>query len=140
MIDTMRLDERLNYAWAAGYIDGEGCFDAPSGRPRLRVINTHRPSLEHLRAIFLCGTIQMQSDGMTTVGGHRRRTVYRWQVNGGDALNVCSLLRYYLREKRSQAEALVELGRYVGMRTVEARNARERIARFLSTAKRPDWV
>lgn len=29
--------ERLDAAWLSGLLDGEGCFDAPRGNPRVRV-------------------------------------------------------------------------------------------------------
>ena len=64
---TASTPHRLNLAWAAGFIDGEGCVyirnqtGAKTWKPyhtlSLQVSNTHLDSLEVLRSIFGVGHI-----------------------------------------------------------------------------------
>ena len=95
-------------AWAAGFIDGEGCITisrrSPNGHTKsvihqgvLMVANNHLPSLEHLRDIFGVGSIQR-----TGVRG------WTWHVYSGDAKSVIESVMPYLVTKRTEAEIIME--------------------------------
>jgi hypothetical protein len=92
----------VNYAWAAGFIDGEGCFSYGTS-PRLTVENTHLPSLLWLRRLFGVGTITKRKNL------RRGRQSYSWDVSGDKCLWAITRLLPYLREKKPQAELLFEI-------------------------------
>lgn len=91
-------------AWAAGFIDGEGCFYAGlptkgSWRTSLSVSqNDARPLLE-LREMFQAGSIHRQTARAS-----------QWFVAGSRQLaRVIPLIRPYLRVKGEQADALLAI-------------------------------
>jgi hypothetical protein len=87
-------------AYAAGFIDGEGCFRIESnGAVAIRVVNTHRPTLEFLQGL-LGGSVAARKQRIN-------KPQYLWAVYGDNALSATELLLPYLREKRPQAELLV---------------------------------
>ena len=62
-------EEKLNWAWLAGIIDGEGSITiviqspkyrkggiSPSSQLRVRVKMTHAPTIEHIQTVAHCGT------------------------------------------------------------------------------------
>lgn len=102
-------------AWAAGFLDGEGCFKISKSPPRrynripnytigVNAVQVDPGPLEHLRFLF---------------GGsfHRRTHEHRpgqaqsyiWQSSSRVALAVIHVVRPYLRVKGRQADLLVEM-------------------------------
>lgn len=93
----------MNDAWAAGFIDGEGCFYAgvtSRGRTqaRLQVGQNDRFALELLQELFGCGSIYVSRD------------THVWTVGkGSDLQRVIERVLPYLVVKRRQAEAFLLL-------------------------------
>lgn len=91
----------INLAYAAGFIDGEGCFSInKNGSVSLVVINTCLYALEFLQ---------------TTLGGrvkHRKQTAnkpqYVFSIYGSECLEAIEKLRPYLKEKLPQAMTIVD--------------------------------
>jgi hypothetical protein len=87
-------------AWAAGILDGEGCFTMGDS-PCVCVESTSRETTEELFRIL----------GGNCVAVNRRtnadRAVFRWRVYGKTATDICEELKSYLREKEPQAELLI---------------------------------
>lgn len=101
-------------AWAAGFIDGEGCFgiarewgrkpDAPMRRPSLQVSNTHLHSLRHLQRI-LWGYGQI-------VPLKRRKPHHKPQYKLGirnklHLISICHAMLPYLCTKHGGAELVL---------------------------------
>jgi LAGLIDADG endonuclease len=100
----------LERAWAAGLLDGEGCFSITSCTNKRKL---------HLRPVFsACITVSMvRAEAITklqqVVGGTLGRTrdeygaIYQWRAYGSKARAICEMLLPYLVLKRRQAELIV---------------------------------
>ena len=88
--------------WIAGYFDGEGCVEYYKDTPRLRIGNTHLPTLVYIQRC-LGGTVSAQ------VLRANQRPFFKWSVHGKNALHVASLLIPFLREKKDQAELIFQI-------------------------------
>ena len=98
-------------AWAAGFIDGEGCIAAPV---RLRDRNRRDyglalyvgqvdPAPLHVLAGLFGGNVTPRK----TAAG--RRLIYMWRINGSKAEAALRRLLPHLIVKRRQAEIALEL-------------------------------
>ena len=92
-------------AWAAGFIDGEGCVAVDSRKsPRITVSNTDRRPLDRLQEL-LGGTICVHGRG-NPEKGHRPSWV--WAVHGGRSVRrVLAEVRPYLVVKGEQADLVL---------------------------------
>ena len=103
-------------AWAAGFLDGEGCFSikrrSPSARCRSSVVHhiqvdasqvDIRPLLA-LRAEY-GGFIYNHLHGQN----NNAAPAYRWKVTGPHAANLIRRVRPFLRVKDAHADALLAL-------------------------------
>lgn len=104
--------EAVDLAYAAGFIDGEGCVyvrvqKRASGRPAhvpcITVCNTVLAPLEFLRTLF-GGKIFYQRRKKACW-----RNVWVWTLPGSKVGPALRLLRPYLRIKGAQADVLLEL-------------------------------
>ena len=88
-------------AYAAGFVDGEGCFSiSKAGKISLGIVNTSRETLEHLRDTLGVGVVQNRKARV-----NKNQFVYR--AYGDNCIFVAKALLPYLIEKRSQAELLI---------------------------------
>jgi hypothetical protein len=95
------------YAWAAGFVDGEGCFSInyhrPTNhhRPGLFVSQIESPPLEILKDLF-GGSINC------TPARGRQRPLMTWQItNWADLVNTVETLQPYLVVKAAHAELML---------------------------------
>jgi hypothetical protein len=90
--------EELDYAWAAGFLDGEGAImihrNTRSGQISLciRVTQTTMPALDKLILLF-GGTVTTSS-----------RNVHQWNLYGMNAVRMLQKIRPYLIEKAGHCE------------------------------------
>jgi hypothetical protein len=95
-------------AWAAGIIDGEGCFSSQISRWlvyfRIEVVNTDPRMVLELKRIF-GGTVHPKRKAK----GNWRPT-WTWQVMGKTALEVARLVRPFLVCKQVQADIVIVAG------------------------------
>lgn len=92
--------ERTDAAWLAGLLDGEGCFDAPRGNPRIRVKMGDLDVV--LRAGQLMGaTLHEERDNRPTVDGRPRTPMAVAQVNGEAAVGIMLEVLPWLGSRRS---------------------------------------
>ena len=110
--DLRRADECLEYAWLAGFLDGDGCLNAQivfrkdyTLQYQVRVSLTLFQSTKRhfimlqIQNILGCGTIRKRDDGISefcVVGHHQLK-------------NVLTKLLPYLKVKRKQAVLLLEI-------------------------------
>jgi hypothetical protein len=91
--------------YAAGFLDGEGCFSAnlDDGRGHIGVYcsNTYRPTLVWLQGLF-GGSVSKAKPG-------NGRPLYQWSLVGLKAHEACCALAPYLREKAPQAALLISI-------------------------------
>ncbi len=106
----------LDLAWAAGFIDGEGCFCLSknkddrkrtegycSHRASLAVSNTCADSVRELQRIFKCGTFTALK---RLQPNHKPQ--YRWQVRDkANLIRIILSLLPYFRTKRAAAEVCI---------------------------------
>ena len=123
MVDAAETD----YAWAAGFIDGEGSImithnDGPTRKNtnyqlRMAVPNSDRQSVEEIFRIFSVGGIISTK----TTKGHKLSHV--WQLAGNRSISaILEKVLPYLRVKRERALLALEfvkLPKSTGGRTVK---------------------
>lgn len=122
----LRLTE-TEAAYFAGFIDGEGSLGHYADTPRVAVSNTYLPVMKELQAAF-GGTWHLR-DAKTD----RSRTCYAWVAYGDNARQCCLALLPFLREKRRQAQILLDLGHFP-----KGSAQREALLSELNTLKRVD--
>lgn len=100
-IDTSNWT-RENIAWAAGFIEGEGCFGISKlyNSIRITVCNTDLDSIEKLRFILGCGSIS----GPTTRGTWK--PIYRYQVQAGSYVYAILMILFPFMSKRRKLKIL----------------------------------
>jgi hypothetical protein len=109
------VGDTLTPQYAAGFLDGEGCFliaggsDGYGGTPRVSVRNTYLPILEAFATTY-GGTVRQDSPSVYK----KNRTTFCWTVYGQRALDVVDSVLPYLHEKKPQAELLREFRRWQG--------------------------
>lgn len=108
--------KETDIAWAAGFLDGEGCFhmyeSTSKGHSSVRAAikanqAIHRAPIEKLHNLF-GGSIWERNQKTVT-----NKPVYEWQVQSADAiLRIIPLIAPYLIVKKPQAELILELSQY----------------------------
>jgi hypothetical protein len=102
---TDKLDEAI-LAYAAGFLDGEGCFYSSKDRyckAAVTCTNSHRPTIEWLHKIF---------GGQFACEKRRQKhhkQLYRWSVADNEAAKVCQILAPFLKEKAEQALLIIAI-------------------------------
>ncbi|WP_029083382.1 LAGLIDADG family homing endonuclease [Bradyrhizobium sp. th.b2] len=97
-------------AYAAGYLDGEGCFTVGDNwRIFVTCTNTCREAIEWLRDVF-GGTVS----GPSKVSKANWRPTFQWKITARQAATFIEALLPYLREKKPQAELLLQLQATMG--------------------------
>jgi len=87
--------------WAAGFIEGEGCFYHITSVPCIAVAQKHIQSLEKLQRLF-GGNIRIQKAPKTGFGG----PLFTWRLYRGAAgvmMTLYSLMSPYRQEKIKEA-------------------------------------
>lgn len=122
----MPLWSEADLQYAAGYLDGEGCFTlGPHWKPTVTCANTHRPTIEWLHYTF-GGNLTLNISGRKA----NHRPTHRWALVSKQAAEFCRAITPYLREKVTQAGLLIAVhqtmgireGRYTPIHIVEERN------------------
>lgn len=124
-------------AYAAGFLDGEGCFTA--GRHwkiTVTCSNTDRDVIQWFKDTF---------GGSTTLHDRKRkpnhRTIHSWTVVSRDAMRLCCAVAPFLKVKADQAMGLIALQQTMGLplngRCIrdDVREERDRIATRLKELK-----
>lgn len=104
-----------DFAWAAGFIDGEGCISIYRTKGdyyyiQLIVACTVREPLEKLESIFGGQQVVMNKPQRG-----RRKASYQWKVMGRAAGEVIEILLPYLTVKRDAANVAIEAVSYLGL-------------------------
>lgn len=101
-----------DYAWAAGFIDGEGYFNLQpvhklradgfkNRKPRIEVAQTDPAPLLKLRGLFGGSVIK-------TVRRAGRKQAFRWDLTGPKVVVALRAIIPYLTTKRRQGQILLE--------------------------------
>ena len=108
------LEELARLAWAAGFIDGEGCIHIAKQRYRsgrsdtyrlgVYVTQNNRPVLEYLRQVV---GIDARIYQVKRARNHRRQC-FTLNFSGRSALALLSLLLEFLQRKRDEAQAALD--------------------------------
>jgi hypothetical protein len=89
-------------AYLAGYLDGEGCFMFQERTAAVCVSTTYPHILHWIKSLFY-GTVALKNQ----MNG-RNRAAYSWRVYGSNAERVCRMVLPYLKEKKRQAELVLQ--------------------------------
>ena len=106
------MSKETDLAWAAGFIDGEGCIILYQGKPtyvlKLTVTNTDLRSLERLKEIFGVGTISIrQRSG-------QRRPCWNYYLAARKAEQALRQVEPYLFTKKVQCQIGLLSRKYIG--------------------------
>ena len=99
------MSRELDLAWAAGFIDGDGCITMNTryGSPMISASQCSVVPLNALVDLF-GGNITKHDDGRKATF----RPSFRWRLYTAQSIAACEELLPYLRLKRRQAEILIE--------------------------------
>lgn len=140
------MDKQLQYAWAAGIIDGEGCIHIRLNRATdktrhasdsyalvVKVTMCHEETVHRLRSIFNLGTTLKTIEESAS-----RSAAYTWKCSSTHAALVLSYVRPFLVTKAVEADCALRFaslppGRQ-GRRPVDTELLQQR--RFLYTELR----
>ena len=86
-------------AWAAGLLDGEGCFSL-TNTPYITVESITPGVITEMNRIFGGNCVALKRKTS------RGNVVFRWRIYGQNALNVCRSTAQYLVDKKEQAHLL----------------------------------
>jgi len=92
-------------AYAAGFLDGEGCFyieGAPHHKIRVSAANTDEGVIRWLQSLF-GGSVSQERRQRNP----NHRPVWSWQVVSRDAWRMCCTVVPYLKQKAEQALLLI---------------------------------
>lgn len=103
------MSRATDLAWAAGFFDGEGSVEFRRRKPtptrnssewhlKVRIANTHYPSIVRVHQIFGFGHIQ------TALREKPRKTAYYWCATTKLAETALALIQPYLITKREQVD------------------------------------
>ncbi len=106
-----------NYAWAAGFIDGEGCIHIAKRKPQskgksidydltLKISNQNLESLKRISEIFDCGNVLKVSGKGATY--KYKRQMFQWQCYSQEAGNVLKKILPFLTIKKQEAKLAIE--------------------------------
>jgi len=125
------------YSYAAGFLDGEGCFySSDQGKICISCSNTDPEPIHWLHENF-GGSLHISK-----ARKRNHRDCYTWQVVSRDAQNVCSKLAPYLKQKSRQALLLIAIQQLAGQPlngrhvSEEVRAERLRLSKLLKDYKR----
>lgn len=99
-ISSLKIQE---LAWAAGFIDGEGCFSTDSTTLNLRAYNTYKPAILRLQEMF-GGNVNTRSRPKESY-----KQMWIWSVGTLQAKPVIEAILPFLTVKVHQAETALEL-------------------------------
>jgi hypothetical protein len=81
--------------WAAGFLEGEGCFDYSGRTPRVRAHQVQKEPLDRLDAILGPGRFDLRRDNRPN-----HRDCWEWQLHGSRAVGVMLTLWTLLSPSR----------------------------------------
>jgi hypothetical protein len=126
-------------AYAAGFLDGEGCFTVGRNwKITVTTENTYRPVVEWLHYHF-GGSLTRNS----TKRKPNHRPLHRWCVVSQDAYKLCLAVTPYLKEKAPQALLLIAIQQTMGKYwrvPPELADERNRLAGLVKEYKRVAWL
>lgn len=101
MIAATDLD-RVDAAWLAGLLDGEGCFDSPRGLPRIRVGMTDHDVVLRAADLMTASThLELRAP---------RKPMLRAQVTGDRAVGIMRAVLPWLGSRRSAKVTEIVMG------------------------------
>ena len=93
-VKAVRKPSSLELAWAAGFLEGEGCFSVPS---RIFVTQVGKESLLHLQEVF-GGYVGDRIGGPKKSGELRQYSV--WEVHGSRARGIMMTVYKFMSARR----------------------------------------
>lgn len=97
---------RTDLAYIAGLFDGEGCIRW-NDTPRISLTSCWPWHLNWISRKFGCGSVRTIRES-----GEKWKTAFRLEMSAGNALRFLAKVQPFLKEKRSQADIMLELVKY----------------------------
>ena len=103
----------LDWAWLAGFIDGEGTIglnkrgrDLREFRPTIKIFNTNKEVLDYIQSLLSTGSVCPMDK--KSVESKTCKTVYMWTANIKESIiPILEHILPYLKVKNKQAELLL---------------------------------
>lgn len=101
-------------AWAAGFIDGEGCIHIAKQRYRSKRADTYRLGVhvtQNDRSVLesLCDSVGIRAPIYEVkLASNHRKQCYTLNFSGKSALRLLTLLKSYFRRKHREAQAALD--------------------------------
>ena len=99
--------KHTEYAYAAGYLDGEGCFKFHHGTPVVSITSTYVHTLLWFKKMFGGSTRAKKKQDNPNF-----RQAHYWEISGDNARSCIKNVLPYLQEKTTQAKILLEISSY----------------------------
>lgn len=105
----MSSDSEVVYAWAAGILEGEGCFSIHRRKDRSNTLNTaihcemtDEDIIRRLHAVFKVGTVNARRNMSGRKDTRARKATWIWSAQKkSDVLEVILRVLPYLGERRA---------------------------------------
>lgn len=105
----MSSDSEVVYAWAAGILEGEGCFSIHRRKDRSNTLNTaihcemtDEDIIRRLHAVFKVGTVNVRRNMSGRKDTRARKATWIWSAQKkSDVLEVILRVLPYLGERRA---------------------------------------
>ena len=144
VFEPVGTHDEIDLAYAAGFLDGEGCFCSYRSKSGWYVAvtcsNANKPSIEWLHKL-LGGSMSKTTKKRKEL----HRPMHIWQVVGLDAVRVCKLLAPYLKQKLPQAILVLSIHQTAkwpknsNRLTEETIHERIRLSTMLRKEKHVSW-
>lgn len=101
----MDIDKELKFAWAAGFIDGEGCLYKNGSNYCLQVAQKDRKPLEAIKDLFGCGKIYHR-ENIKPSG--KKSEISTYYLSGYALIIVLITLRNHFIAKSDKIEEIIK--------------------------------
>lgn len=100
--------EYVDHIYAAGFLDGEGCFTI-NNSIQLKCAHTHLPTLKFLQKIYGGSLREHKHES-------HKKPAWVWSVCSATAVNCINHIFPFLKEKKEKAQILLEYQKTMGTR------------------------
>ncbi len=119
-----------SFMWLVGLLEGEGCFTAGAGWPKIALQMTDRDVVARAAKLFGCGVSTKAPSKSAT--NAPRKTVYATVISGAAAIDWMRALRPYMGERR-QARINEHVAAWFARIHTARRDLDRRVHAFLAT-------
>ena len=121
--NVMSKNPRVDYAYCAGIIDGEGCISIVKVRQNSR----HSEYEWQLKVVVANTSLRILNKIKGVFGGHiysrdkedREYRIYYWHLYGKKAREALKKMKPYIQEKKEQSDLAIKFNVYISNRILK---------------------